>query len=144
MERVEGNRAGSTIYIDEQNYCYLNDHLSGNTRYFRCQLKQTCHGRAIWKTGDPVVVTTDHNHYPNVEQVQVWRYKQELRQRAASQLRPLRAIYDELQAEDPRGALAVGRFQGAVQQIMERARGKTFPPIPRSLLDIHTYLTNIQ
>lgn len=141
MERIQ-KKANTFLYIHD-NFLYISDKLQGDSRYFRCQLV-TCRGRALWRLGDDVIITVAHNHPSNPRDIQALRFRQELRQRASLEIQPLRLIYDNLQVEDPEGALATGPFEGAIKRLMERARATAFPPVPATLEALHNSLINPQ
>lgn len=141
MERIEGN-SGSTLYF-HQNFLYRKNKLIGETLYFRCIIN-TCRGKCIWRMADPIIVSEAHNHEADENNILALRFRQELRLRASLELRPLRQIYDALQLEDQPGALAAGPYNGAIQKLMERARGRAFPPVPENLEQLHGFLSNPQ
>lgn len=141
MERFEP-RPGRQIFVHDD-FCYNSNRVVGVTRYFRCALYRShaCQARANLKN-DVFAMTVQHNHDPDRERVKKLRFRQELRQKASSELQPLRQIYNSEQIENPTGALAAGHFRNGIQRMMERARAKSFPPVPVTLMEFHNALTN--
>lgn len=142
MQRFE-SRPGSSVFVDNNNFCYYSNRIGGDAHYFTCASQNTCPARATLR-GDLISITVLHNHAPDPQRVQKLQFRQELRHRAANELQPLRQIFDTMQVENPAGALAAGRFQGANQRMMERARANSFPPVPATLIQLHNTLTDVR
>ncbi|KAF5271892.1 hypothetical protein FQR65_LT17534 [Abscondita terminalis] len=84
----------------------------------------------------------NHNHNPDVSVVNVLRFKQALRSRAANEVISLRNIYVTEEINHHQASLEVGGFHGAIEKMMVRARKTDTPPIPRTFEEIDLILRN--
>ncbi|KAJ3659584.1 hypothetical protein Zmor_011267 [Zophobas morio] len=81
-----------------------------------------------------------HNHSPEEEFLNDLKYRQKLRQRASVENIPLSTIYNQEQEVSPQLALSTRPYNGTVRKMMERARKKNLPKVPRSIQEIDNFI----
>ena len=143
LQVVEGTRAGSSLYYDNDCYLYFKESTrNGSTMvstYFRCRRKY-CTARLVWRTGQQLCYSHKHNHSPEEEFLNDLKYRQKLRQRASVENIPLSTIYNQEQEVSPQLALSTRPYNGTVRKMMERARKKNLPKVPRSIQEIDNFI----
>ncbi|KAK4880095.1 hypothetical protein RN001_008241 [Aquatica leii] len=145
MERVQGIRSNTVLYVEPNtNFSYYRDHADNNfCHYFRCS-RDTCGGRVIWRFGavNEIELSENHKNEPDADHVNVLRFKEALRRRAADEVISLKNIYIDEEVRYHEASLQVGGFRGAIEQMMKRARKHGTPPIPLNFQQIDVILRN--
>ncbi|KAK4882561.1 hypothetical protein RN001_005880 [Aquatica leii] len=145
VSSYKGIRSNTVLYVEPNtNFSYYRDHADNNfCHYFRCS-RNTCGGRVIWRIGavNEIELSENHNHEADADHVNVLRFKEALRRRAADEVISLKNIYMDEEVRYHEASLQVGGFRGAIEQIMKRARKDGTPPIPLNFQQINVILRN--
>ncbi|KAK3925120.1 UvrABC system protein C [Frankliniella fusca] len=135
MERVEGFTGGRFYYL-YLGFIYILSHIRGAVTYVKCQVAR-CPGTGSF-TDEAVATGRDHNHGPDVEAVEMIRFKNDLRRLARESADDYRRIYDDTSLRYPNAARAYA-FPAAAQ-MMQRIRRAYRPPQPTSLMNLQDTL----
>lgn len=131
-ERLQGDRGGnSTVYRDAANYLYIVNKRTINDIYFQCRSKNECPGKITIRDGTQFHIT-EHNHEPNLLEVQIAQFKTSLRYRSAISNDNICNIYREEEIRFPEAARVCGGF-ASVRSLMYRARKIGTAAIPHDL-----------
>ncbi|KAE8739384.1 female salivary gland protein 4 [Frankliniella occidentalis] len=135
MERVEGLSGGRFVFL-HLDFIYLLSHIGDVLTHVKCQVGG-CQGSAAF-SGDNVYPIREHNHGPDLEMLDLIRFKNELRRLARESSEDYRRLYDNASARFRLGARAYA-FPAA-SQMMQRIRRAHVPPTPTDLLNLQETL----
>lgn len=132
MERLEGPRAKSGVFLDHAGYLYRCDKSKNQNQFLRC-LRQTCRARSVIRAGAVVQELQPHTHLADAVQVEVLRAKALIRDRARHELTPPHRIFAECQEGLSEEALVqLGGF-AQCKTFIYAARREGLPPNPHDL-----------
>lgn len=134
MEKIEGTLAGSWFYIDSCNYLYKINKKFENKTYFMC-INKLCSGTVLVQNENIVIPGTDHNHIANTNEIEILKFKQELRYLAKTTDRSYKSIFMDCEVKYADGAKATGGLRN-VTSLMKRARKGAVPPVPKTLEEL--------
>ncbi|KAG8335670.1 hypothetical protein J6590_063144 [Homalodisca vitripennis] len=129
---LQGKRG---IIYQKDGYLYRNKVFRNGRRYVQCR-DEDCGSTAIFREGEAAEIwPSPHNHLPDEVEVEVLRFKADLKQRALNERRlTSREVFDAVSLQYPRAAVRIGFPQ--VRATFARCRRLRSRPIPNSLLDL--------
>ena len=127
-EKMEGRRKGSTVYVF-QNYIYsVSSKYKENLR-LRCihHKNEVCKGKAILNTSsDSFTVTKLHNHPPDSDQINVIKFKSDLKNIVSSSEGDIPTIYRQVSSKYPEHIVQQLPYRN-IKSILHKRRKESQP-----------------
>ncbi|KAG8233356.1 hypothetical protein J437_LFUL005817 [Ladona fulva] len=117
------------------------DRSKGKKKYWRCENRRICNGRAISFATDgeiEVIITKEHTHAPRYQDISVQRMKTSLKRKAIEQLtaHPVALIREGLSDLGDFAVAALPKHQ-SLRRMINRTRESLRPTDPRHIKDLH-------
>lgn len=136
MEIISGFKESEKCYMDN-NYIYIKSSAKNRKLYLKCK-KPTCKATGV-VAQENFTMINQHSHTPDLVDVEVLRFRNELRQRAVNEHTGLHAIFLAVQARYPNAAALISGYS-SVQGMMRRARQSMMPPNPANFQEFQAIL----
>lgn len=143
MEKIEGFLRDTFVYKDDNSFLYLKNKDVGSKSYYKCH-EDDCKATCIAdEGGSSVFFNRAHQHMPNEAKLDHLRFLALLRELSATTTDSFKSIFSKATRMHQRGAVEAGSFWRNVD-IMDGARKKALPKIPKSLSELNAIMDDQQ